>query len=103
MFGTQQTHDNTSYDYVVEVQSRYTDYLLHKPYVVGVSVGTLDVDNDGDADVIYYCLVVLVSVLVPSETLLPQDRIPDELDGIPVKVQEIGEISAQSAAFNAGG
>lgn len=103
MFKPQPAHDNTSYDYVAEVQSRYTDYLLHKPYVVGVSIGTLDLDSDGDVDVIYYCLVVLVSVTVPPDQLLPQDRIPDELDGVPVRIQEVGEISAQAASFNAGG
>ena len=95
--------DHTSYDYVAEVQSRYTEYLLHKPHVVGVSIGLLDVDGDGTADYVYYCIVVLVSVKLPAGELAPDERIPDELDGVPVKVQEVGEISAQSETFSAGG
>lgn len=102
MFDTQ-PEKHCSYDYVTQVQQRYTDYLLHKPRVVGVSVGTLDFNGDNRPDAIYYCLVVLVSAQVPPEQLPPEDRIPDELDGVPVKVQEVGEINAQATNFSAGG
>jgi hypothetical protein len=91
------------YEYVVEVQSRYTDYLMHKPNVVGVSIGLADTDSDGDLDVVYYCIVVLVSAKVDEDDLAPEERIPNELDGVPVRVQEIGEISAQASTFSAGG
>jgi hypothetical protein len=89
--------DNTCYEYVAEVQQRYTEYLMHKRYVVGVSIGMAD----SSEIVVHYCLVVLVTVLMTPEDLDPDDRIPDDLDGVPVMVQEIGEISAQS--FDAGG
>lgn len=89
------------YDYVVQVQARYTDYLMHKPNVVGVSIG-LDTDHDGDLDVTMYCIVVLVSEKVPEESLPPEGRIPEELDDVPVRVQEVGEISAQTSTFSAG-
>jgi hypothetical protein len=90
------------YDYVVGVQTRYTEYLMHKPYVVGVSIG-IDTDRDGDIDLTIYCIVVLVSVKMPEESLAPEDRIPEELDGVQVRVQEVGEISAQASSFSAGG
>lgn len=91
-----------NYERVVDVQTRYTEYLMRKPFVVGVSIG-IDTDNDGDIDVTYYCIVVLVSMKVDEETLAPEDRIPGELDGVPVRVQEVGEIRAQSSGFTAGG
>ncbi|GIK28390.1 MAG: hypothetical protein IT298_14380 [Chloroflexi bacterium] len=94
---------SASIDYVKAVQERYTDYLLHKPYVVGVSIGTLDADGDGTADVVYYCIVVLVSVKVAQDDLSPDERIPDELDGVAVKVQEVGMLTALSEDFSAGG
>ena len=92
-----------TYEYVVEVQARYTDYLMHKPNVVGVSIGLADTDSDGDLDVVYYCIVVLVSNKVDMDELEPEQRIPDELDGVPVRVQEIGQINAQANTFSAGG
>lgn len=92
-----------AYEYVVEVQSRYTDYLMHKPNVVGVSIGLADTDSDGDLDVVYYCIVVLVSTKVDEDDLSPEELIPNELDGVPVRVQEIGQINALSDTFSAGG
>lgn len=93
---------NSSYDHVAEVQSRYTEYLLLKKNVAGVSIG-LDDDDDIAHEDTCYCLVVLVTQKVDEDDLAFEDRIPDELDGVPVKVQEIGEISAQGGLFNAGG
>ncbi len=94
---------SASIDYVKAVQERYTEYLMRKPHVVGVSVGTLDYDGDGTTDAVYYCIVVLVSVKVPQEELAPDERLPDELDGVAVKVQEVGTLSALGGDFSAGG
>ena len=49
--------DNTSYEYVMHVQEIYTDWLMQKQYVIGVSIGLWDTIDD----MVYYCLVVLVS------------------------------------------
>jgi hypothetical protein len=36
----------------------------------------------------------MVSSKVPQSALSPEDQIPVSIDGIPIDVQEIGEISA---------
>jgi hypothetical protein len=38
--------------------------------------------------------VLPVNHKVPSELLAPEDRIPEEIDGVPVDVREWGAISA---------
>lgn len=90
-------HGNDSYEYVVHVQELYTDWLMHKRYVVGVSIGLWDTAGN----TVYYCLVVLVSIYHLPEELDPDDRIPDELDGVPVRVQEVGTLAA--GAFDKAG
>ncbi len=40
------------------------------------------------------CIIVSVRKKVPREQLSPADRIPAELDGVPVDVQETGPIRA---------
>jgi hypothetical protein len=39
-------------------------------------------------------LVVLVNRHVPEEQILYTDRIPSELDGVPVVVREVGTLEA---------
>jgi hypothetical protein len=69
------------------VQNKYTDELMRKKHVMGVAVG---LGQKGGATTGKVCLVVMVDKKVPPETLDAKDRIPAELDGVPVDVQEIG-------------
>ena len=73
-------------DKVKQVQQRYTDVLMEKKYVIGVGIGLWDEQNQ----VYGYCLVVMVSVMIPESDLDDDNRIPDELDGVPVKVKALG-------------
>lgn len=68
-------------------QTKYTDYLLSKPYVMGVAVGLAQKGGQYTNEV---CLVVMVSEKVLLENLTSEDRIPSELDGVRVDVQVIG-------------
>jgi hypothetical protein len=40
-------------------------------------------------------IIVMVSRKVPSSQLAESDIVPRELDGVPVDVQEVGEVRAQ--------
>jgi len=40
-------------------------------------------------------LVVMVTKKIPQRLLAPEDIIPISIEGIPIDVQEVGEISAQ--------
>ncbi|WP_369245737.1 hypothetical protein [Streptomyces sp. R41] len=40
-------------------------------------------------------IIVFVTRKVPRDRLLQEDVVPDELDGVPVRVLAIGEVSAQ--------
>jgi hypothetical protein len=71
------------------VQRKYTDELMKKPNVVGVAIGMV---TRGGSDQVG--LVVMVRQKVPRVQLAPEDIIPDQLDGVPVGVQEVGEIRA---------
>jgi hypothetical protein len=65
--------------------------LLRKANVVGVGVGYRQ-RRGQQTDTV--ALVVMVSRKLPREQLAPEDLLPRELDGVPVDVQEVGELRA---------
>lgn len=73
------------------VKTAHSAGLLALPNVVGVGLGLMRPDgNRGDE----IGLVVLVERIVPEETLAPEDRIPAEIDGVPVEVRLTGKVTA---------
>jgi hypothetical protein len=73
-------------------QTKYGEELMGKAHVQGTAIGLEKIDGKYTNRV---ALVVMVDRLVLPDETLPQDRIPDELDGVPVNVQEMGIFSAQ--------
>lgn len=69
------------------VVERHADALMALPQVTGVGVGA---DPATDRPVV----AVYVTRKLPREQLAESDLIPPELDGVPVRVTEIGTISA---------
>jgi hypothetical protein len=64
--------------------------LMRKANVVGVGVGFRLRHGARTKEVV---LVVMVDSKVPMGDLRPDDRIPGEIDGVPVDVQETGELA----------
>ena len=60
--------------------------------VVGVGIGFRTYQGMRTQDP---ALVVMVSRKIAPELLSPEERIPAELDGVPVDVQEVGQIYSQ--------
>jgi hypothetical protein len=71
------------------VRLAHQDELLKKANVVGVGVGQQRRQGRRTGQT---ALVVMVTHKVPLDSLPPADRIPSEIDGIPVDVQEVGAI-----------
>jgi hypothetical protein len=78
-------------DRILAVKHVYEDELLAKPNVVGVAIGFRQI---GGQITDTLSLVVMVTHKLPQGTLDPEDQIPLTLEGIPVDVQEVGEITA---------
>jgi len=76
----------------VRVKQVHEPELLAKANVLGVGVGLRQRSGMSEMQV---AVVVLVRRKVPVSQLSPQDRIPPEIDGVPVDVQEIGEVEAR--------
>ena len=76
---------------ILAVKQVYEDELLTKPNVVGVAIGYSQI---GGQTTDKLALVVLVTNKVPQTTLKPEDQIPISIEGIPIDVQEVGEITA---------
>jgi hypothetical protein len=74
------------------VKRAHERMLLAKPNVVGVGIG-YSVQNGRPTNKI--AIVVMVSRKLPASQLKAAERIPTEIEGIPVDVQEKGEIHAQ--------
>ncbi len=66
--------------------------LMSKANVVGVGVGFV---QKGGIRTSTVGLVVMVKQKLPPVQLAPQDMIPSEIEGVPVDVQQVGEIRAQ--------
>ena len=73
------------------VKDAYSAFLMSKPNVVGVGLGLHKAEGQRTGQV---GLVVMVSRKVPKEMLAPEDVIPDQIDGVPVDVREVGEMRA---------
>lgn len=76
---------------ILAVMKEHKSELLSKPNVVGVAVGFKHSAGLSTQDL---ALVVLVENKTPLNALPPEDQIPASIEGIPVDVQEIGEVSA---------
>ena len=80
------------YEQATAVKRARQDELMRKANVGGVGVG---LRQQGGALTDAVVLVVMVKRKVPREQLAPADVIPAEIAGVPVDVQEVGEIKAQ--------
>ncbi|MFN8376812.1 MAG: hypothetical protein U0694_28555 [Anaerolineae bacterium] len=76
---------------ITTVQQRYADWLMKMPHVVGVGVGFASVQGEMSQEV---SLVVMVDQKLPEDQLPPDQRIPRQLDGVRVDVQETGVFTA---------
>jgi hypothetical protein len=74
---------------VAAVQARHERELLRYPNVVGVATGTPTRRGKPTAGP---GLLVLVSRKVPERELAPEERLPREIEGVPVDVVETGPI-----------
>jgi hypothetical protein len=78
---------------LAKVKKRHEQRLLKLPNVIGLGIGLRQVKGQVTDS---RCLVVFVTHKVPPGLLAENERIPVELDGFPVDVQEIGQVVPQS-------
>lgn len=79
------------FERALAVKRAHEAELLAKPNVVGVGVGFRQRRGVTTGQV---ALVVMVRVKVPASDLAPEDRIPREIEAVPVDVLAVGEIQA---------
>ena len=73
------------------IKDRYEGDLLRKKNVVGLGIGYKEVGGQGTDEL---SLVVMVRKKEPSSQLDATDLLPSEIEGVPVDVQEVGQIVA---------
>jgi len=84
--------DRDRYETFQAVKRAHEDELMRKANVVGVGVG---VRQRHSALTQELAIVVFVRHKVPQDQLAPDDVIPATIEGVPVDVQEVGELKAQ--------
>ena len=77
---------------LTEVQAKYANILMAKPNVIGIAIGFTYEDGILTAE---KGIIVMVTEKLPENQVPPKDRIPHELDGVRVDVQEFGSFIAQ--------
>lgn len=83
--------EQVSYEQAKAVKDAYLDDLLSKPNVVGCGIGFRQVQGERTNEIV---VVVMVTKKVPNAQLDPDELIPRELEGVPIDVQEVGELGA---------
>jgi hypothetical protein len=73
------------------IKKSYQAELMSKANVVGVGVGFRQLEGMRTDTI---ALIVMVNRKLPRSLLAPEDILPTEIEGIPVDVQEVGEIRA---------
>ncbi len=77
-----------------QISRAHSDTLLAKPNVVGVGIGY----QKGSQSEL--TLVVMVKQKLPLSALSEDEIVPREIDGLPVEVRMVGEVSTQGEAKN---
>ncbi len=80
-----------NHEHIKAVKEAHLEALMGKANVVGVGIGFQQQAGKPTGKV---ALVVMVSQKLPAHQLAPEDILPAEIDGVPVDVQQVGEISA---------
>jgi hypothetical protein len=73
------------------VKAKHQADLMHKANVVGVGIGFRQREGKLTDEP---AIVVSVTHKVPASQLSPSDKVPRELEGVPVDVQAVGNIRA---------
>jgi hypothetical protein len=79
-------------EHAAAVRERHEAELLSKANVVGVGTGLRRKGGEATEDV---AVVVMVEKKVPRDELAPEDVLPAQIEGVPVDVQEVGQLRAQ--------
>jgi hypothetical protein len=80
---------------VTAVQQQHQAFLLSIPHVVGIGIGYATAEGTTTQEL---SLVVMVDQKLPDEAVAPEHRIPKEIDGVRVDVQETGAFTAGLSA-----
>ena len=83
--------DEAALQKATAVKARYEAGLMQKANVIGIGIGFRERGGQLTDEIV---LVVNVTRKLPSRQLAPQDLIPNEIEGVPVDVREIGQIRA---------
>ncbi len=83
--------ERESLEQVRRTLKKHRDSIMGLKNVVGVGIGKKEISREKKAQL---CIRVFVRKKVPRSKLDPSDCIPGELEGIPVCVEETGEIRA---------
>lgn len=78
---------------IADVLARHEAALLRRPNVVAVAAGFR---TRGGVPTDERCLVVYVRRKVPARQLAAADRLPRQIEGVPIDVVEIGPVEAQA-------
>jgi hypothetical protein len=81
-----------AYQQARAVKQAHAGALMDKANVVGVGVGLRQQGGVRTGEV---ALVVMVRQKVPREQLAAADVLPSEIEGVPVDVQQVGELGVQ--------
>jgi hypothetical protein len=76
----------------LRVKEKHEADLLAKANVLGVGVGFR---HRGGRRTEEISLIVMVRRKQPAAELSPQDLVPAQIDGVPIDVHEVGEITAK--------
>jgi hypothetical protein len=80
-----------SYEKAREVKRRVEAQLMSIANVVGIGVGLRQIGEEYSDEV---AIIVMVRKKLDEAELKPEDIVPEEIDGIFVDVQEVGELQA---------
>jgi hypothetical protein len=83
--------DSAEMSRIRAVKEKHERALLRKKNVVGVGIGLRQKEGQFTEQLV---LTVMVRRKQPASELAHRDRIPSQLDGVPVDVQEVGTLRA---------
>lgn len=84
-------NESSELDRIREVKARYESALLRKKNVVGIGIGYRHREGKPTNEMV---LTVMVRRKERWSALRPADRVPSELDGVRIDVQEVGTLRA---------